>query len=234
MSRRTWLRELPHLAAIGAMFIYAIVRWPNAPDRFPAHWGFSGDIDRYGGKFEGLLLVPIIAVGVYLLLLAIPRIDPSRENYRRFATAYSMIRLVILAVLGFVYVVIQVSAAGRDVDVNLAIGLAMGGMIFVLGSVMGRIKPNYMVGVRTPWTLASQASWAKTHRITGWLFMASGAATIIVSLIWTTAGVIVLLASVLTATVVAVAYSYWAYSVDVERVPVMGAPRSAGEGKGRP
>ena len=231
MSRRTLLRELPHLAAIAAMFIYAAVRWPGAPDRFPAHWGFSGQVDRYGGKFEGLLLLPLIGIGIYLLLLALPRIDPSGQNYQRFATAYSVIRLLVLGVVGFLYVVIQVSASGNDVNINLVIGLLMGGMFVVLGSVLGRIKPNYLVGVRTPWTLASQASWTATHRVSGWLFMVSGAITIVITLFKPNAGVIVMLVTILTSTVIAVAYSYWAFSKDEERIPVMGSPKQQDTGK---
>ena len=225
MSLRTLYREVPQIAAIAAMFIYAAVRWPSAPDRFPAHWGFSGQVDRYGGKFEGLLLLPLIGIGIYLLLLAIPRIDPSRQNYQRFATAYAVIRLVVLAMVGFLYVVVQVTASGNDVNINLVIGLLMGGMFLVLGSVLGRIKPNYMVGVRTPWTLASQASWNATHQLSGWLFMASGAITIVITLFNPNAAVIVMLVTILTSTVIAVAYSYWAFSRDEERIPVMGSPK---------
>ncbi len=79
---RTNLRaELPHLAVIAAMFLLVAATWSSAPDRIPVHWDLAGQVDRYGGKFEGLLLMPLLTLGIYLLFLVAPRFDPGRANY---------------------------------------------------------------------------------------------------------------------------------------------------------
>ncbi len=70
---RTNLRiEAIQWALIGAMFVLAAVVWPSAPDQIPVHWGLSGEPDRYGGKIEGLLLLPLVTLGVYFAMLLLP------------------------------------------------------------------------------------------------------------------------------------------------------------------
>ena len=85
-DKRIW--EIVQLGIIAAMFIAAAVRWGSVPDRIPTHWNAAGQVDGYGGKFSGLLLMPIITAGLYLLLKYIPRIDPARRNYESFAGTY--------------------------------------------------------------------------------------------------------------------------------------------------
>lgn len=72
--------ELPQWLILAGVFIASLIAWSSAADRVPVHWGLNGDVDRYGGKFEGLLLLPLIATGTYVLLLLLPRIDPGRRT----------------------------------------------------------------------------------------------------------------------------------------------------------
>jgi uncharacterized membrane protein len=172
--KRTWRGELVQLLPIAAMFVVAALCWSHASDRIPVHWNWRGEVDRYGGKFEGLLLLPIISLGLYLLLLVLPLFDPGKANYRTFAGAYNLIRLTITLFLSAIYAVGVLVSLGYHVDMNTVIGLAMGLLFIVLGNVMGKIRPNWFVGVRTPWTLSSKLSWTKTHRLAGWLFIVMG------------------------------------------------------------
>ena len=80
--------ELPHLAVIAAMFVLAAATWSAAPDRIPVHWDLAGRVNRCGGKFEGLLLMPLLTLGIYLLFLVAPRFDLGRANYARFWRPY--------------------------------------------------------------------------------------------------------------------------------------------------
>jgi uncharacterized membrane protein len=172
----TWRREIPPLIVILGMWATAAAVWRLAPDRLPVHWNLAGEVDRYGGKFEGLLILPLVAVAVYLLMLFLPRIDPGRANYETFARAYGVIRLAVLALVAFVYGCMVLAALGYQVDTGLLVPLAVGILLCVLGNLMGKIRPNWFVGVRTPWTLSSRESWNKTHRLAGRLFVAMGCA----------------------------------------------------------
>ncbi|HEV8070141.1 MAG TPA: SdpI family protein [Planctomycetaceae bacterium] len=172
--KRTWRGELVQLLPIAAMFVVAALCWSHASDRIPVHWNWRGEVDRYGGKFEGLLLLPLISLGLYFLLLVLPLFDPGKANYPTFAGAYNLIRLTITLFLSAIYAVGVLVSLGYHVDMNTVIGLAMGLLFIVLGNVMGKIRPNWFVGVRTPWTLSSKLSWTKTHRLAGWLFIVMG------------------------------------------------------------
>ncbi len=172
--KTAWRTELPQLALLAAMFIAAALCWSRVPDRVPVHWNIAGEVDRYGGRFEALLVPPLIALGLYALLLFLPRIDPGRANYARFRTAYLVIRYALLLFMAGVYAMLLLAAFGRSIDVGLVAPVAVGALFVVLGFTMRTIRPNWFVGVRTPWTLSSELSWTKTHRLAGWLFGVMG------------------------------------------------------------
>jgi uncharacterized membrane protein len=172
--KRTWRGELLQLLPIAAMFLVAAVCWSHASDRIPVHWNWEGKVDRYGGKFEGLLLLPLVSLGLYLLLLVLPLFDPGKANYPTFAGAYNAIRLTVILFFSAIYAVGVLVSLGYHVNMTTVVGLAMGVLFIILGNVMGKIRPNWFVGVRTPWTLSSKLSWTKTHRLAGWLFIVMG------------------------------------------------------------
>lgn len=112
--RGSWRVEIPQLALIAAMFALAAVLWSSMPERMPVHWGFTGEPDRYGGRFEGLLVMPLLAAGLYLLLLFLPRIDPRRPGYESFRGPYLVVRVSVLATIAAVYGLTLLQVRGRS------------------------------------------------------------------------------------------------------------------------
>jgi uncharacterized membrane protein len=174
--RTSWKAELPQLAIIAGLFLWSAWLWPMAPESLPVHFDLSGNVDRMGSKLEGLFAIPTTAVVLYLVLRFLPRLDPARENYNSFAGAYAVVRLAVLVMLALVDLAILLPVAGVPVDQAAAIRVFVGGLLVVLGAAMGKIRPNWFVGIRTPWTLASKESWVRTHRVGGWVFILSGLA----------------------------------------------------------
>jgi uncharacterized membrane protein len=220
--KRTWRGELVQLLPIAAMFIVAALCWSHASDHIPVHWNWEGKVDRYGGKFEGLLVLPLVSVGLYLLLLVLPRFDPGRANYRTFAGAYYAIRLTITLFLSAIYAVGVLVSLGYHVNMTTVVGLALGVLFIVLGNVMGKIRPNWFVGVRTPWTLSSKLSWTKTHRLAGWLFIVMGlvgAAWGLLQTAWMTG---LMVATYAVCGIWVVVYSYLVYRTDPSRTTPAG------------
>jgi uncharacterized membrane protein len=218
----TWRADLVQLALIAAMFLAAAIAWPYAPERMPIHWNLQGEVDGYGGKFVGLLLLPLVALGLYALLLVLPRIDPGYANYRSFAGAYNLIRVTLVVFLAAIYAVTVAAAFGRAVDVGTIVTLGAGALFVVLGSVMGKIRPNWFVGVRTPWTLSSKLSWNKTHRLAGWIFIGLGPLVALTGILrsqWFFIAALVLGGASLAWLVV---YSYLVYRTDPNRVTPAG------------
>lgn len=164
-----------------AMFVVAGFTWSSAPNSIPVHWGITGQPDRYGGKFEGLLAIPIAALALYLLLLFLPRIDPRRVNYDRFGGVYLLLKTVLVAFMAVVYAVQVMWVQGIMVDMAVVVPLIIGLLLMVIGNYLGKLRSNWFVGIKTPWTLASEESWIKTHRLGGIFFVAVGLALAIES-----------------------------------------------------
>ena len=216
-SHKTW--EALQLGVIAAMFITAAVRWSSVPDRIPIHWNTSGDVDGYGGRFVGLLLLPLIALAIYVVMAAIPRFDPARANYMSFRGVYTTIRTGLIAYMGFTYLVLNLAINNEDgvpVD-RLMIG-SMAVLLFGIGVFLGKVRPNYFVGIRTPWTLTSKRSWVKTHRIGGWVFIASGVAAGIGAIFSGIAAIIAMFAILGPGIVFLTVYSYRVWRTDPDRV----------------
>ena len=179
LARREW----PHWVVLSGLFAASVVVWDRVPERVPMHWNFRGEVDGYGGRLEGLLLLPAIALGLYVMLLVLPRLDPGRANYASFAGPYTVIRFALLALMLGIHALVIATALGYAVNAGRWIPVGVGALFIVLGNVMGKVRPNYFVGIRTPWTLASARSWEKTHRAGGRLFVVAGIALAIAALI---------------------------------------------------
>ena len=176
-----WKIEATQIGIVAAMFALAALAWNSAPDRIPVHWTFNGAIDRYGSRFEGLLGFPLITLAVYLVLRFLPKIDPGRSNYQTFASSYAIVRMAVLVFLAATYLLVLLSIREPGVNVGTVVPMLIGALLIVVGGVSGKVRPNWFVGIRTPWTLSSKAAWVRTHRIGGWLFILLGVLVIIAS-----------------------------------------------------
>ena len=215
---RTNLRiEVVQWVLIGAMFVLAVVLWPSAPDRIPVHWGPSGEPDRYGGKVEGLLVLPLLTLGVYLLMLLLPKVDPGRDNYAAFGGAYATIRLSTVVFMALLYGLVILWVAGIRPDFAVVIPVLIGGLFVVIGNLLGKIRPNWFVGVKTPWTLSSRRSWVKTHRMAGWTFVLLGLASMVLGLAGVTWAVAAVPVAVLSCIAWLFVYSYLVWRSDPEK-----------------
>ena len=173
--------EALHWLLLAVNLAIAAYGWATLPDTVPVHWNAAGEVDRMGGKLE-LLALPAGSLGVYVLLRLLPRLDPGRANYAQFAGTYAVMRLVVLVGLTALAGVTVLAAGGAPVDVGRWIGVITGLLVAATGNLMGKVRPNFFVGIRTPWTLTSKRAWVKTHRIGGWVMTGFGIALVLASL----------------------------------------------------
>ena len=219
LARSKWWEAL-QLGVIGAMFITAAVRWISVPDRIPIHWNISGEVDGYGGRFSGLLLLPLVTLAIYALLTVIPIIDPARANYPSFRGPYTTIRVGFVVYMAVIYAFLNISI-GREaaVPVDRLIAASIAVLFVLIGLVLGKVRPNYFVGIRTPWTITSERSWVKTHSVGGWVFIAAGAASAIGAIIGGQLALILMFAVLIPGIVFLTAYSYFIWRSDPDRIP---------------
>jgi len=213
----SWRTEVFSWGVIVAMFAAAAWAWGRVPDRIAIHWNAAGEANGYGGRFMGLLFPPLLTLGMQLLFLVLPAIDPRRSSYEEFANVYAILRTAVVAFMGAIYAATTLVALGQRIDMARVSTLLLGVLFSVLGSVLGKVRPNWFVGIRTPWTLSSTRSWDKTHRLGGRLFLACGIATLVCGLVRPTWGVSVMLGTILPSTLVLVAYSYLVWRDDPDR-----------------
>jgi uncharacterized membrane protein len=219
----SWRTELPQWIVIAAMFALAAWSWPQLPDRIPIHWNFRGEIDGYGSKGVGLLMLPFIVFLLYWLFRLVYLIDPGKQNYAAFATAFTAIRMSIVFFMAAVYAGTLLAIFGHHVNMTTVACLATAALFMILGNFMSKIRPNWFVGVRTPWTLSSKTSWNKTHRLAGWLFILMGLASAFAGIIQTIWAFVVMIAVVILSTAWMIIYSYLVYRRDPNRISPAGS-----------
>lgn len=144
------------------------------PDILPTHWNIAGQVDGYSPKQMVTLGFPAIALGMYLMMFLLPLIDPKKRNYDLFKGAYFIIRSIILAFFILMFWAIVLYGLGYKLDISKFVVISIGMLFVVLGNYLGRVRQNFFVGIRTPWTLSNEEVWAKTHRLAGKLMVLAG------------------------------------------------------------
>lgn len=204
--------------ALAALVNFAtyIALLPAMPDQLPSHWGVDG-VDDWNSKEASLAMAALPAI-ILAVLFIVPRIDPKGRNFERFSGIYrtfvTVLTLFMMAIswAGPLTVWGYLSTDGAVLN-TLLIGF-FGLLFIVLGNYLPRVKPNFTFGIRTPWTLASEEVWRRTHRASGPAFIIAGIATFIAALFASIAPAIaigVMLVTVLGATAFAGVYSYLAW-----------------------
>lgn len=160
-------------------FLIGIISYTYLPAQVASHWNTQGQVDGYMSKFWGIFLLPIILVGIMLLFIAIPRIDPLKKNIESFRLYYD--GFIILFTLFMLSVELQIIFwnLGTKLSPNILIPIWLGIMFYYLGILCKHSKRNWFIGIRTPWTLSSDAVWDKTHQLGGTLFKIAGVITFI-------------------------------------------------------
>ena len=204
------------------MLLFSAWAWMRLPEgaQMPVHWNAAGEIDRYGTKFEGLLLLPVISGLIAVTLAFIPLFEPRQGNLLRSAKPYVITCAATLLFMLCLHAAMILTALGKPVSVPRAIFAATGVLFIVIGNFFGKVRSNYFFGIRTPWTLSSELSWNKTHRLGGRLFMLFGLVVLLTGLLASEqAGLTVLLGGLVLVTIVVSVYSYQVWKSDPDKRP---------------
>lgn len=181
----------------------------------PIHWDVSGQPDNFAGKTYALSIIPCIALLETGLFALISRIEPRKRNLRLSTKAYTAIWMGTLLILFVAQMSIVFAGMGKKLDVSTIIPFAVGLLFIFIGNYLGKMRSNFFAGIRTPWTLSSDLSWSRTHRLAGKLFMLIGAISILSLLVPDRmVYVIVLIAEIAAAVLISMVYSYLVWRVD--------------------
>jgi uncharacterized membrane protein len=138
----------------------------------------------------------------------LPKLDPRRENYARFISSYWLIVNAVIAFMLIAHALILATGMGFAVRIDRLMPAGIGLLFIVLGNYLTRVEPNWFVGIRTPWTLSSDAVWRKTHRTGGWLMVIGGFVVASLAFLPHTAFLPLLISAIVLMAVIPVVQSY--------------------------
>lgn len=167
-------KEIVPIIFLVLTIIASIATYKYLPDRVVSHWNFQGVADGWSSKNFHAIFFPCLILFMYLLFYFLPTIDPKRERYQEFEKVYYIFESMMIGVLFIVFLVATLFNLGYDIPIGNVISLVIGIMMIVIGNYMGKIKNNWFVGIKTPWTLSSENVWNKTHRFGGRAFIVFG------------------------------------------------------------
>ena len=175
-------KDLPIIAIVLLPFVYLAYIWNDLPEKVPMHWNINGDVDRFGSKYELLLIPILLPLLIYIIFLIVPKIDPKnrlKEMGGKYQSLKTLLTIFMSALALFVMYTAQNDTSNNQNYIVLIIGL----LFVFLGNYFKTIKPNYFIGIKTPWTLENETVWKETHKLAGKIWFIGGFIIIISSLL---------------------------------------------------
>jgi len=198
------------LGVILLSFIIGIYFYPQMPEKIASHWNAQGQVDGYMSKFWGLFLMPLLSMMLFLLFIAIPKIDPLKHNIEKFREYYDGFVVLIIVYLFYVYLLTIFWNIGIRFNMVQPLAPAMGILFYYIGILIENAKRNWFIGIRTPWTLSSEKVWEKTHKIGGKLFKTAGAFAFI-GVFFQSYALFFILVPIILVAAYTIIYSYFEY-----------------------
>ena len=164
-------KEILPIILIIVAFAIGLQMYPSLPDQVPTHWNAQGEIDGWSSKNFFVFFSPLLALGIYLLMTLVPLLDPFRKKYKDFEMAYYWIKT---ALVGFLLALYLYTIFGTKINIIYFIVPILSLLWIVIGYFMPKLKRNYFIGIRTPWTIHSEKTWNETHKFGGRAFVIAG------------------------------------------------------------
>ena len=163
-----WAVPVLALTLLATLLVYH-----RLPASVPIHWNAAGEIDRYGPP-GWVFTQPLILAGLTLLWAVLPRVSPARFEVGSFSATWWYCGIVTALLLAYIQALLLWGVMTGALPMARALLGGIGAAIVLLGNVIGKVRRNFWLGVRTPWTLASDRVWYATHRLAGKTMVASG------------------------------------------------------------
>jgi immunity protein, SdpI family len=204
------LRSL-FLSILFLLMLLAAFLWlyPQMPALVPVHWNVHGQINGYATPIRAVATPMIIIAFLALLTLVLPAISPRGFEITPFVSVFVIVMLAAQAFVLITALGVLLNAAGHPTGRFMIRMLPVGVLLMIIGNYMGKLRKNFFAGIRTPWTLANDEVWERTHRIGGWLFMLAGLIVVVASLV--NAPVAFSVGVILAAALIPAVYSYFVY-----------------------
>lgn len=173
-SRKNRLADLASLGMVSATLLGSALVYTRLPERFPIHFDLHGNVDGFASRPVGAFLMPVVALATWAFVRSVPRFLTGEARMRALASPLPLVTaLVSFLFAGLHFVMLDVALSG-NATAGTALGLVLALFSVALGLVLPKLRRNGYAGIRTPYSLASDENWQKTHRLGGMLFVGAG------------------------------------------------------------
>lgn len=166
-------KEILPLILIFFISLLGFYFYPQLPEKIATHWNINNQADGWSSKNFAVFFFPALTLVLYLLLSFIPLLDPLKKNIETFATPYFWLKTFFVLFFGLMYFLTLFTGLGHQVNVGRFVILGIAVLFFLIGLILPKVKRNYTIGIRLPWTIHSEAVWDKTHQLGGKIFVGS-------------------------------------------------------------
>ena len=194
------------LVCLLPMLVGALV-YSRLPEQVATHFDLQGNPDSWSSRPFAVFGLPGILLAVNLLLPFLLRADPKHKN---MSGALVNITIWTVPVVSLLCSGLTLGRAlGYDLRIEMVLPVFMGVLFILIGNYLPKTKQSYTMGIKLPWTLASEENWNRTHRLAGFLWVLGGAYFIVMSFIgWS---LIAFLIPIALMVLVPTVYSYLLY-----------------------
>lgn len=177
------------------------------PETMATHWNFRGEADGWSSRPVAVFALPGLLLALNILLPLVLRADPKHEN---MSPALKAVVFWTIPVISLVCSGATIAAGlGYHLSVERIVPALMGVLFVLIGNYLPKTKQSYTLGIRLPWTLASEENWNRTHRLGGFLWVIGGLCFIVMSFFsWNPAAFLI---PILLMALVPAVYSYLLY-----------------------
>ena len=198
------------LIIILAAFAVGIYFYPQMPDKIASHWNAQGQVNGYMGKFWGLFFLPLLTLALMVIFIALPNLDPLKNNIADFRKYYNLFVLILVGFLIYLYVLTIIWNLKHAFRLTQYLAPAFGALFYATGVMLHHARPNWFVGIRTPWTLNNERVWQKTHQLGGVLFKLCGVVALM-GILFGKYALWLILSPILVTSLYLTVYSYWEF-----------------------
>lgn len=168
---------------VAAVLVATLIAYPSLPARVPTHWNTRGEIDGYSARWTLFVMIPGAMAFMLGLFALLPWLSPKHFEVDSFRSTYLYLMLVTVTFLAYVHALTLMASLGHAWHTGEAIGGGVCVLFILLGQVLGKVRRNFWIGVRTPWTLANERVWDATHRFAAKTFVFGGAGGLLLTLV---------------------------------------------------
>jgi uncharacterized membrane protein len=161
-------------AFVVAAALYSALLYPSLPERVPTHWNVHGQVDGWMRRPVAAVFGPALVAVLGGLLFLLPWLSPRHFKVDSFRGTYNYVVVLIAGLILFIHVVSLQAALHPAFDSGRVLISGLFLLLALVGNVLGKVRRNFWMGVRTPWTLASDAVWIATHRLAARMMVGAG------------------------------------------------------------